>query len=90
MKRRNKKMDLRTVETVLVAVAPAFAAVCTILGCMIKVLSLFKKKDKEANEKVQEAQNKLQKAYDDIAKIQVKCESMEKFLVEMKEKKGAK
>ena len=39
---------------------------------------------------VQEAQNKLQKGYDDIAKIQVKCESMEKFLVEMKEKKGAK
>ena len=81
-------MDLTTVETVLIAIAPAFAAVCTILGCMIKVFSLFKKKDKESAQKIVEAQEKVQRAYNDIAKIQARLKTMEKVLVEMKEKGG--
>lgn len=83
-------MDLTTVQTVLIAVAPAFASVVTILGCMIRFFQIVRKKDKIADEKVREAETKLAKAYDDIAKIQAKCASMEKCLIAMKEKKGGK
>lgn len=85
-------MDLTTVETVLVAVAPAFAAVITIIGCMIRFFQVIRKKDKESNQKLVESNNKLAKAYNDIAKIQSKCASMEKCLAELvdKKKRGAR
>ena len=85
-------MDLTTVQTMLIAIAPSFAAVVTILGCMFRFFQVVRKKDKIADEKLLQAENKLSKAYDDIAKIQAKCASMEKCLAELAEKKkrGAK
>lgn len=80
-------MDLTTVQTMLIAIAPSFAAIVTILGCMIRFFQVVRKKDKVADAKIAEAENRLAKAYNDIAKIQAKCSSMEKCLVEMKEKK---
>lgn len=80
-------MDLNTTTTMLIAIAPAFAAIVTILGCMIKFFRVIKKKDKESESKLAEANNRLSKAYDDIAKIQAKCASMEKCLAELAEKK---
>ena len=80
-------MDLTAVQTMLVAIAPAFASVVTIIGCMIRIAYIAKKKDKDAEAKISEANNKLSKAYDDIAKIQTKCASMEKCLMELTEKK---
>lgn len=85
-------MDLTTVQTMLIAIAPSFAAIVTILGCMFRFFSVVKKREKEAELKVEEANSKLSNAYNDIAKIQAKCASMEKCLAELaeKNKRGAK
>ena len=80
-------MDLTAVQTMLIAIAPSFAAIVTIIGCMIRFFQVIRKKDKIADEKLTEAESKLAKAYDDLAKIKAKVSSMESCLVEMKEKK---
>lgn len=80
-------MDLTVLETVLVAIAPAFASVLTILGCLINVKLQIKKLNTESNEELVKAETKLAKAYNDIAIIKAKLESLEKIAVKYKEKK---
>lgn len=78
-------MDLTTIETVLVAIAPAIASVITIIGAMVNIHIKIKGMQTESNDKLLKAETKLAKAYNDIATIKAKCESLEKFV--SKEKK---
>lgn len=75
-------MDLNTLETILVAVAPAISSILTIIACVVNMAIKFKKIIKNSEEKVNEANAKVQKAYKDIAIIKAKCESIEKALSE--------
>lgn len=77
-------MDFNTLQTVLIAIAPAFASITTIIGCLVNISVKIKGLKKESDDKLLKAETKLQKAYNDIATIKAKCESMEK---QMKEKK---
>ena len=80
-------MDLTVLETVLVAIAPAFASVVTILGSLVNIKLQIKKLKKESNEDLVKAESKLAKAYNDIATMKAKLESLEKIAVKYKEKK---
>lgn len=73
-------MDLTTLQTVLVAVAPSFTAFCTVIAGLIKISSIMKKQKRISDSKLLDAETKLQKAYDNIAIIKAKCESMEKIM----------
>ena len=79
-------MNLDIWTTVLIAIVPAFTAMCTIIGAIIKIINLIKQLKKESNEELDKSNAKLLKAYDNIAKINAKISSIEKHLLE-KEKK---
>lgn len=80
-------MDLTVLETTLVAIAPAFASVLTILGSLINIKRQIKKLKTESNEDLVKAESKLAKAYNDIAIMKAKLESLEKIAIKYKEKK---
>ena len=80
-------MELTTLSTILVAVAPAISAVLTILVAALKVRSTIKKIKKESDNKLLESNARLEKAYDNIAIMQTKLASIEKYLVEKEDKK---
>lgn len=73
-------MDLTTIETVLVAIAPSIASVITIIGAMVNIHIKIKSMQVESNDKLLKAETKLAKAYNDIATIKAKCESLEKII----------
>ena len=79
-------MNLDLWTTVLVAIVPAFTAMCTIIAAIIKIISLIKQLKKESNEELDNANAKMLKAYDNIAKINAKISSIEKHLLEKEEK----
>ena len=80
-------MELTTLSTILVAVAPAISAVLTILVSALKVCSTIKKIKKESDNKLLESNARLEKAYDNIAIMQTKLASIEKYLVQKEDKK---
>lgn len=80
-------MNLDTFTTILVAVAPAVSAMIVILTGMMKVTHLLKKIKNESNDEVAKANAKLLKAYTDMAVLRTKVASIEKLLLEQKEKK---
>lgn len=80
-------MELTTLSTILVAVAPAISAVLTILVSALKVCSTIRKIKKESDNKLLESNARLEKAYDNIAIMQTKLASIEKYLVEKEDKK---
>ena len=80
-------MELTTLSTILVAVAPAISAVLTILVAALKVCSTIKKIKKESDNKLLESNARLEKAYDNIAIMQSKLASIEKYLVQKEDKK---
>ncbi len=79
-------MDLTTVETVLIAVAPSVSAILTTIGLLISFFRFIKKTLNKSKEEVEEANKKLVRAYNQIAKIEAKCATMEQVLIELKEK----
>ena len=80
-------MDLTTLETILVAVAPALSSIITILASVIKISVTAKKQIATAKSETVEANQKVQMVQNDIAIIKAKCESLEKVIIEMKENK---
>lgn len=80
-------MELETWTTLLIAIAPAVSAVVAIISGCLAVIRKFKKVTDNANERAKEANEKLLKAYKDLATLKTKVESIEKYLVEQKEKK---
>lgn len=80
-------MELTTLSTILVAVAPAISAVLTIVVSALKVCSTIKKIKKESDNKLLESNARLEKAYDNIAIMQAKLASIEKYLVQKEDKK---
>lgn len=80
-------MNLDTLTTILVAVAPALSAIITIIAGKIsdklqerRTVNIYKKEVEKANTKVL-------KAYADVAIMKTKVASIEKLLLEQKEKK---
>ena len=79
-------MNLDTVTTLLVIIAPALSAMLTIIAGVIRVRAYIKQLKKESNEEIDKSNAKLLKAYNDIAILKTKISSIEKLLLEQKEK----
>lgn len=80
-------MILDTVTTVLVAVAPAVTVAVTITGGITKIKSMFKKEEEKRLAELERKTAKMEKSFDDIAIIKTKTESIEKHLLNEKERK---
>lgn len=80
-------MDLTVVETALVAIAPSIVTIITTISGIIAFFRQFKKQKKESDNKLLECNTRLEKAYNDIATMKAKIETIEKCLIELKEKK---
>lgn len=78
-------MELNTWTTVLIAIAPAISAIITILAGLLKISNIIKKLNRNHNEQEKKANAKLIKNCDDIAKINARLTSIEKYLLEEKE-----
>lgn len=80
-------MSLDTVTIILIAVAPAVTAAATIIGGIIKIISMFKKEEEKRLAELERKTAKMEKSFDDIAILKTKTESIEKHL--LNKKKGA-
>ena len=80
-------MSLDTITTILVAVAPAVTAAVTIIGGIIKIKSMFKKEETKRLAELERKTAKMEKSFDDIAILKTKIESIEKHLLNEKERK---
>ena len=80
-------MSLDTVTTILVAVAPAVTAAATIIGGIIKIKNMFKKEEAKRLTELEKKTAKMEKSFDDIAILKTKTESIEKHLLNEKERK---
>lgn len=80
-------MSLDTVTTILVAVAPAVTAAVTIIGGIIKIKSMFKKEEEKRLAELERKTAKMEKSFDDIAILKTKIESIERHLLNEKERK---
>lgn len=79
-------MELEVWTTILVAVAPAIAAVCTILGGLFGLAKSLKKNNAKQKEELNAALERLNKAYKDISTMKAQLTSINQYLIEQKEK----
>lgn len=79
-------MELTTLTTILVVLAPTVSAIFAIIGATIKFLREVKKLQQESDKKLSNSNIKLVKMYDNIAKINTKVASIEKHLLEKENK----
>ena len=80
-------MDLETWTTVLIAVAPALAAVCTLIGGFVGLFKTLKANNAKQKEELNAALERLNKAYKDIANMKAQLASINEYLIEQKEKR---
>lgn len=80
-------MELNTWTTMLVAIVPALSAVLTILAGVLKIANIVKNLNNKHNEQESLTTTKLVKNCDNIAKINARLTSIEKYLIEEKEQK---
>lgn len=80
-------MNISTWAIVLIATVPSLSAGLTIIGGVLKVLQYIKNLKKEHNKELEISNTKLLRTYDNIAQMKTKIASIEKLLIEQKEKK---
>ena len=80
-------MELEVWATILIACAPAIAAVCTIIGGLVGLVRTLKANNKKQKEELDGALSQLNKAYKDISNMKASLASINQFLLEQKEKR---
>ena len=76
-----------TLSTILIAIAPSLSAIITVIAGVIKNSMMVKKVNENTKIIVTNATKKLEQAYKDIAILKSKIASIEKIMIEEKEKK---
>lgn len=79
-------MNIDIITTALVAIAPAFSAIITIITSILVLNKKIKEYKDNADTKIIESNKRALKSYNDIAILKTKMESMEKYLIEKKER----
>lgn len=79
-------MNIDFITTMLVAIAPAFSAIITIITSILVLNKKIKEYKENADQKIIDSNAKALKSYNDIAVMKTKLESMEKYLIEKKER----
>ncbi len=80
-------MNLEVWTTLLIALTPTLTNVITLITGIITFFKAIKANNKKLQEELNSTLSKLNRAYDDIAKMKVQLESINKYLIEQKEKK---
>lgn len=78
-------MDFNAWTTILIAVAPAIAAVCSIIGAFIGLFKVLKKEKAQQKAELDAALSKLNKTYKDIANMKAQLASINQYLIDQKE-----
>ncbi len=76
-----------TLSTILIAIAPSLSAIITVIAGIVKNSMMVKKVNENTGIIVTNATKKLEQAYKDIAILKSKIASIEKIMIEEKEKK---
>lgn len=79
-------MNLETVTTILIAIAPALASIAAIVGGIVKMTSMLKRSNEETTANIESKTDKMEKAFKDMATLKTKVESVERYLLENKKK----
>ena len=79
-------MNVETVTTVLIAAAPALAAIAAIVGGIVKMTAMLRRSNEENTASLEAKTNKMEKAFKDMAILKTKVESIEMYLLENKKK----
>ena len=77
-------MNLETVTTILIAIAPALASIAAIVGGRVKMTAMLKRSNEENTASLEAKTDKMEKAFNDMAVLKTKVESVEKYLLENK------
>ena len=79
-------MNIETVTTILIAIAPALASIAAIVGGIVKMAAMLKKSNEENTASLEAKTDKMEKAFKDMAILKTKVESIEMYLLENKKK----
>lgn len=74
-----------TLQMLLTVGVPTLINMVTIFGSLVEIKNIFVKKLKRKEDELLEANNKLLKAYKDIAIMKTKIQSIEQYLLQIKE-----
>lgn len=88
-------MNIETVTTVLIAAAPAIAAISAMIIGIVKmitalknfieqIMAMLKRSNEENTARLEAKTDKMEKAFKDMAVLKTKVESVEKYLLENK------
>ena len=77
-------MNIETVTTILIAIAPALASIAAIVGGIVKMAAMLKKSNEENTASLEAKTDKMEKAFKEMAILKTKIESVEKYLLENK------
>lgn len=80
-------MDLNTISTVLLALAPSLTSVAMIIAGVINIARRVNSIKPTVSSELEKATIKLEQAYKDISILKTKVASMEKMMREQKEHK---
>ena len=78
------------VTAIMIVVVPVLTTAFTVLGGVIKIISLVNKMKVDTTNELTQRTSKMSKSFDDIAILRAKIESMEKVMLEQQPKKARK
>ena len=81
-------INLDTLTTILIALAPTITAIASLVTGIAYIVKLFKKVKIDVAENVGKVKDKTEKSSEDIALIKTKIASIEKHLLEEKNKRS--
>lgn len=90
-------MNVETVTTVLIAAAPAIAAISAMIigivkmitalkNFIVQIMAMLKRSNEENTANLEAKTDKMEKAFKDMAILKTKVESIEMYLLENKKK----
>ena len=90
-------MNVETVTTVLIAAAPAIAAISAMIigivkmitalkNFIVQIMAMLKRSNEENTASLEAKTDKMEKAFKDMAILKTKVESIEMYLLENKKK----
>ena len=90
-------MNVETVTTVLIAAAPAIAAISAMIigivkmitalkNFIVQIMAMLKRSNEENTARLEAKTDKMEKAFKDMAILKTKVESIEMYLLENKKK----
>ena len=75
-------MNIETVTTILIAIAPALASIAAIVGGIVKMAAMLKKSNEENTASLEAKTDKMEKAFKDMAILKTQVARVASYLLE--------